>query len=49
MDIRLAPGSKIRLGDVRHFEESVFENEFFTANKDLIADISGQISGRMAN
>jgi len=47
MDIRLAPGSKIRLGDVRHFEESVFENEFFTANKDLIADISGQISGKL--
>jgi hypothetical protein len=47
MDIRLAQGSKIRLGDVRHFEKSVFENEFFTSNKDLIADVSGRISGKV--
>ncbi|MBC7777274.1 MAG: hypothetical protein H7246_17710, partial [Phycisphaerae bacterium] len=47
MDMRLAPGSKICLGDVRHFEESVFKNEFFTTNKDLIADIAGKVSGKV--
>ncbi|MDX1913554.1 MAG: translocation/assembly module TamB domain-containing protein, partial [Saprospiraceae bacterium] len=47
MDIRLSPGSKIRLGDVRHFEDDVYENEFFTTNKDLIADVTGQVSGKV--
>ncbi|MFN0033800.1 MAG: translocation/assembly module TamB domain-containing protein [Saprospiraceae bacterium] len=47
MDIRLAPGSKIRLGDVRHFQTNVFENEFFTTNKDLVADVTGRMSGRL--
>ena len=47
MDIRFSPGSKIRLGDVRHFEQTVFNNEFFTANKDLIADLSGRVSGKV--
>lgn len=47
MDFRLAQGSKIRLGDVRHFEEIVFKNEFFTSNKDLIADVSGRVSGKL--
>ena len=47
MDIRLAAGSKIRLGDVRHFEQTVFDNEFFTTNKDLIADVGGVISGKI--
>ncbi len=47
MDIRLATGSKICLGDVRHFQESVFKNEFFTTNKDLVADIAGTVSGKV--
>lgn len=47
MDIRLAEGSKIRLGDVRHFEETVYKNEFFTSNKDLIADVAGYVSGKV--
>jgi hypothetical protein len=47
MDIRLSPGSKIRLGDVRHFEDDVYENEFFTTNKDLIADVTGRVSGKV--
>ncbi|MFN0213710.1 MAG: translocation/assembly module TamB domain-containing protein [Saprospiraceae bacterium] len=47
MDIRLSPGSKFRLGDVRHFDETVFNNEFFKNNKDLIADISGRLIGKL--
>ena len=47
MDIRLAEGSKLRLGDVRHFENTVYKNEFFTSNKDLVADVSGYISGKV--
>lgn len=47
MDIRLSEGSKIRLGDVRHFEETVYNNEFFTSNKDLIADVAGYVSGKV--
>lgn len=47
MDIRLVEGSKIRLGDVRHFEETVFSNEFFTSNKDLVADVTGLVSGKI--
>ena len=47
MDIRLAAGSKIRLGDVRHFEQTVFDNEFFTTNKDLVADVEGEIRGKV--
>jgi hypothetical protein len=47
MDIRLAEGSKIRLGDVRHFEDDVFNNEFFTTNKDLIADVAGRVTGKV--
>ncbi|HAD13127.1 MAG TPA: hypothetical protein DCF33_11915, partial [Saprospirales bacterium] len=47
MDIRLSEGSKLRLGDVRHFEKTVYKNEFFTSNKDLIADLAGNISGKV--
>jgi hypothetical protein len=47
MDIRLTPGSKIRLGDVRHFEQTVYDNKFFTSNKDLLADVAGTISGKV--
>ena len=47
MDIRLAPGSKILLGDVRHFDASMFKNEFITTNKDLIADVEGTVRGRI--
>jgi len=47
MDIRLSEGSKMRLGDIRYFDDSVFENEFFTSNKDRIADVSGRISGKL--
>lgn len=47
MDIRLSEGSKLRLGDVRYFDDTVFENEFFTSNKDLLADVSGRINGRL--
>lgn len=47
MDIRLSKGSKLLLGDIRHFEKTVYENEFFTTNNDLLADVSGQISGKV--
>lgn len=47
MDLRLSPDSRILLGDVRHFHKSVYNNEFFTINKDLLADVGGRISGRV--
>lgn len=47
MDIRLAQGSKLLLGDVRHFDDDVYNNEFFTSNKALLADVGGRISGRI--
>ncbi len=47
MDIRLAEGSKLLLGDLRHFDKTVFNNEFFASNKDLLADVGGHINGRI--
>lgn len=45
MDIRLAEGSRMKLGDISKFSESVAENKFFQNNYDKTADISGRVDG----
>ncbi|MBK9337061.1 MAG: translocation/assembly module TamB domain-containing protein [Lewinellaceae bacterium] len=44
---RFAPDSKIRLGDVMFFSPNVETNSFFNKNRDLVADLTGTIDGRI--
>lgn len=45
MDIRLAPGSKLRLGDISTFSAPVARNTFFVNNANRTADLSGWVEG----
>jgi hypothetical protein len=47
MDIRMSKGSKVALGDIMHFNSTVNENEFFIKNRALLADITGQVEGKV--
>jgi len=47
MDIRLKPGSKLRLGDISNFSAPVARNTFFVNNADRTADLSGWVEGRV--
>lgn len=47
MDLRLDEGSKLRLGDMMHFDRHVAENSFFIRNKATVADVRGNINGRV--
>lgn len=45
LDIHLGEGSRLRLGDVMHFQEVVNDLDFFKNNRDMIADVSGWVHG----
>ncbi|MCS7036291.1 MAG: translocation/assembly module TamB domain-containing protein [Saprospiraceae bacterium] len=47
MDGRLAEGSRVRLGDIVFFSPDLKTNTFFAHNRDLTADISGWVYGRV--
>ncbi|MCC6281545.1 MAG: hypothetical protein IT262_13150, partial [Saprospiraceae bacterium] len=47
LDIRLAKGSKIRLGDLISFSGPLARNRFFATNMNEIAEFSGQIYGKV--
>lgn len=47
MDIRLKPGSKLRLGDISNFSAPVARNTFFVNNANRTADLSGWVEGRV--
>jgi TamB, inner membrane protein subunit of TAM complex len=47
MDIRLRPGSKVRLGDIMYFSAPVDRNSFFVSNRETVADIAGLIEGKV--
>jgi len=45
MDIRLAQGSRLQLGDITRFSEALARNSFFVNNYDKTAEISGSVDG----
>lgn len=47
IDVRLSKGSKIRLGDLISFSGPLARNRFFSTNKDLIAEFSGNVFGKV--
>jgi len=47
LDIHLAAGSKLRLGDVMYFNEATATQSFFIQNKETIADVTGLVEGRV--
>jgi TamB, inner membrane protein subunit of TAM complex len=47
MNVRLAPGSVLRLGDLNYFEDDLAENDFFIANANELASVSGYLHGRV--
>jgi hypothetical protein len=47
LDVRLAEGSKLRLGDVMFFNEVVKEQSFFIQNEATIADVKGLVEGKV--
>lgn len=47
LDGRLAEGARIRLGDIAFFSPDLKINTFFEHNRDLVADISGWVYGRV--
>ena len=49
MDIRLARGSHLRLGDIAHFSGAIARNNFFKNNRETVAEISGQLTGTLNN
>jgi hypothetical protein len=46
-DLRFAPGSKLRIDDVRRFNRKVAKNPFFVNNEATLADFSGIIEGKV--
>ena len=48
LDVRLAKGSKIKLGDLIAFSGPLARNRFFSTNKEEVAQISGQVHGKVA-
>lgn len=47
LDIRLSPGSRLRMGDVMYFNESVATQSFFIKNQETLAEVQGQINGKV--
>jgi hypothetical protein len=47
LDIRLAEGSKLRLGDIAAFSNPLGKNRFFSGNRDEVAQISGLVFGKV--
>lgn len=47
LDLRLANGSKLRLGDIMYFSGPVNRNKFFLTNRETVADVSGTINGKI--
>lgn len=47
LELRLAKGSRVRIGDINFFSEGVANNTFFEQNKDEIAEVSGQVTGKI--
>lgn len=47
MDIRLAPGAALQIGDLTHFDDNLADNQFFLLNFKEIAQISGRIHGKV--
>jgi hypothetical protein len=49
MEIRLAKGSKLRVGDITYFSEGVANNPFFAQNLEEVAEVSGLVFGKVNN
>ncbi len=49
MDIRLAKGSHLRLGDIAYFSGAIARNNFFKSNRETVAEITGTVSGTVNN
>jgi TamB, inner membrane protein subunit of TAM complex len=49
LDLRLAPGSTLRLGDLPPFSPPLTRNVFFKKNMDKVANIAGRIYGRVSD
>jgi hypothetical protein len=49
MDFRLDERSRIALGDLRFFDEKLAKNVYLTKNKDLVAELQGNIQGSVNN
>jgi hypothetical protein len=47
MEIRLAKGSRLRVGDIAYFSEGVANNPFFAQNLEEVAEISGLVVGKV--
>jgi hypothetical protein len=45
MDLRLAKGSQLRLGDITYFSGPLYRNRFFAGNRETVADLSGHLQG----
>ncbi|MEO6759580.1 MAG: hypothetical protein ABIO24_09010, partial [Saprospiraceae bacterium] len=49
LDIRLGADSHLRLGDISYFSGAIARNNFFSSNRETIADISGLVNGTVNN
>ncbi len=49
LDVRLAEGSKLRVGDIMYFSEPVADNPFFIKNQEEVAEIQGHVFGAVNN
>jgi hypothetical protein len=45
MELRLAKGSKVLIGDINYFSEGLANNKFFLQNSDELAELSGTVTG----
>lgn len=47
LDLRLSKGSKVKLSDIMAFSGPLARNRFFSTNKELIAEFSGHVFGKV--
>lgn len=47
LELRLNEEARLRLGDIMHFSSAINNNRFFIDNKDEVAEISGDFTGRI--
>jgi hypothetical protein len=47
LDVRLKEGSRVHLRDLQFFSPALYSNGFFTSNRDEVAELSGQVRGRI--
>lgn len=47
MEIRLAKGSKLRVGDITYFSVGLANNKFFANNLEEVAEIAGVVTGKV--